>query len=98
MKLEGGFQGRTNKLVDSCYSYWQGAAGVLIQRIRKEMSDVDLSGGGGGGGGDGDMISSRSIITPSDDNGDLIINQLKLQQYILLCAQQQVNVVWYNKV
>ncbi|XP_040576755.1 protein farnesyltransferase subunit beta [Lepeophtheirus salmonis] len=25
MKLEGGFQGRTNKLVDSCYSFWQGA-------------------------------------------------------------------------
>ena len=22
-RLEGGFQGRTNKLVDSCYSYWQ---------------------------------------------------------------------------
>eukprot|EP00741_Cyanophora_paradoxa_P021298 tig00021348_g20558.t1 len=25
MRLEGGFHGRTNKLVDSCYSYWQGA-------------------------------------------------------------------------
>jgi len=23
--FEGGFQGRTNKLVDSCYSFWQGA-------------------------------------------------------------------------
>ena len=23
VKLEGGFQGRTNKLVDSCYSFWQ---------------------------------------------------------------------------
>ena len=23
MRLEGGFQGRTNKLVDSCYSFWQ---------------------------------------------------------------------------
>lgn len=22
MKLEGGFQGRTNKLVDGCYSFW----------------------------------------------------------------------------
>jgi protein farnesyltransferase subunit beta len=26
MKVEGGFQGRTNKLVDSCYSFWQGSA------------------------------------------------------------------------
>jgi len=25
MRLEGGFQGRTNKLVDSCYSYWMAA-------------------------------------------------------------------------
>jgi len=25
MRLEGGFQGRENKLVDSCYSFWQGA-------------------------------------------------------------------------
>lgn len=23
--FEGGFQGRTNKLVDGCYSFWQGA-------------------------------------------------------------------------
>ena len=23
VRLEGGFQGRTNKLVDSCYSFWQ---------------------------------------------------------------------------
>eukprot|EP01035_Chromulina_nebulosa_P022853 gene22853-29597_t len=23
LKLEGGFQGRTNKLVDACYSFWQ---------------------------------------------------------------------------
>jgi protein farnesyltransferase subunit beta len=22
MNLEGGFQGRTNKLVDGCYSFW----------------------------------------------------------------------------
>ena len=25
MRLEGGFQGRTHKLVDGCYSFWQGA-------------------------------------------------------------------------
>jgi protein farnesyltransferase subunit beta len=26
MRVEGGFSGRTNKLVDACYSFWQGAA------------------------------------------------------------------------
>ncbi|XP_074114319.1 farnesyl transferase beta subunit [Cotesia typhae] len=33
MKLEGGFQGRTNKLVDGCYSFWQGASFLLINAI-----------------------------------------------------------------
>ena len=38
MIKEGGFNGRTNKLVDSCYSYWQGSIfNMLI------MGDKDLS-------------------------------------------------------
>lgn len=28
--FEGGFNGRTNKLVDSCYSYWVGASHVML--------------------------------------------------------------------
>lgn len=30
MSKEGGFQGRTNKLVDSCYSFWQGSIFNLL--------------------------------------------------------------------
>ncbi|XP_019865145.2 protein farnesyltransferase subunit beta [Aethina tumida] len=33
MKFEGGFQGRTNKLVDGCYSFWQGGAFYLIYSL-----------------------------------------------------------------
>ena len=33
MRLEGGFQGRTNKLVDGCYSFWQGGAFPLIHAL-----------------------------------------------------------------
>ncbi|XP_063831321.1 protein farnesyltransferase subunit beta [Ostrinia nubilalis] len=33
MRVEGGFQGRTNKLVDGCYSFWQGAAFPIISAI-----------------------------------------------------------------
>lgn len=33
MRVEGGFQGRTNKLVDGCYSFWQGAALPIISAI-----------------------------------------------------------------
>lgn len=32
-RVEGGFQGRTNKLVDGCYSFWQGGVFPLIQRL-----------------------------------------------------------------
>lgn len=33
MRYEGGFQGRTNKLVDGCYSYWQGAIIPIVQTL-----------------------------------------------------------------
>jgi len=33
MRHEGGFQGRTGKLVDSCYSYWQAAVFSLLSMI-----------------------------------------------------------------
>lgn len=33
MKFEGGFQGRTNKLVDGCYSFWQGGAFPIIYEL-----------------------------------------------------------------
>lgn len=33
---EGGFCGRSNKLVDSCYSYWQGAVFPLIHPLLKK--------------------------------------------------------------
>ncbi|KXS16907.1 protein farnesyltransferase subunit beta [Gonapodya prolifera JEL478] len=32
MRFEGGFQGRTNKLVDGCYSFWQGGAFPLLEK------------------------------------------------------------------
>lgn len=35
--VEGGFMGRTNKLVDGCYSYWQGALIPLLQQLGPEL-------------------------------------------------------------
>lgn len=34
--LEGGFQGRTNKLVDGCYSFWQGAIFPIVSAIMSQ--------------------------------------------------------------
>ena len=33
MGVEGGFQGRTNKLVDGCYSFWQGGSFPLLEAV-----------------------------------------------------------------
>uniref|UniRef100_A0A1I8AJ98 Protein farnesyltransferase subunit beta n=1 Tax=Steinernema glaseri TaxID=37863 RepID=A0A1I8AJ98_9BILA len=35
MRYEGGFQGRSNKLVDGCYSYWQAAIFPLVEYTLK---------------------------------------------------------------
>ncbi|KAK4884664.1 hypothetical protein RN001_000935 [Aquatica leii] len=39
MRYEGGFQGRTNKLVDGCYSFWQGGAFPLIHSLLAREDD-----------------------------------------------------------
>lgn len=44
MRLEGGFQGRTNKLVDACYSFWMGGTFAIINAIldwKGELFDSD---------------------------------------------------------
>ena len=38
MPLEGGFQGRTNKLVDGCYSFWQGGTIGLLEHLVSEVA------------------------------------------------------------
>eukprot|EP01121_Diplochlamys_sp_Union-15-3_P002136 TRINITY_DN11856_c0_g1_i1.p1 TRINITY_DN11856_c0_g1~~TRINITY_DN11856_c0_g1_i1.p1 ORF type:complete len:352 (-),score=62.13 TRINITY_DN11856_c0_g1_i1:9-1064(-) len=38
MSLEGGFQGRTNKLVDGCYSFWQGGVYPILNDILKQKN------------------------------------------------------------
>eukprot|EP00112_Aurelia_sp_Birch-Aquarium-sp1_P017910 Seg420.7 transcript_id=Seg420.7/GoldUCD/mRNA.D3Y31 product="Protein farnesyltransferase subunit beta" protein_id=Seg420.7/GoldUCD/D3Y31 len=43
MRLEGGFQGRTNKLVDGCYSFWQGGLFPILHSVLQLYGDEDLS-------------------------------------------------------
>ncbi|CAH0480723.1 unnamed protein product [Peronospora belbahrii] len=37
MPFEGGYQGRTNKLVDGCYSFWQGAVPALLAEVLRQQ-------------------------------------------------------------
>lgn len=67
MRLEGGFEGRTNKLVDGCYSFWQGGAFPLIAAILKQGTPA------------GSFNTSDYWL----------FNQEALQEYILICCQNQ---------
>ncbi|TMW57612.1 hypothetical protein Poli38472_003537 [Pythium oligandrum] len=42
MPFEGGYQGRTNKLVDGCYSFWQGALPALLEDILAERYGTEV--------------------------------------------------------
>jgi protein farnesyltransferase subunit beta len=44
MTFEGGFQGRTNKLVDGCYSFWVGALLPLIHAVQRQKPVRDDQG------------------------------------------------------
>lgn len=43
LQVEGGFSGRTNKLVDACYSFWVGAALALVESVSSEPSMFNRS-------------------------------------------------------
>ncbi|KAG0242498.1 terpenoid cyclases/protein prenyltransferase alpha-alpha toroid [Mortierella sp. GBAus27b] len=46
MSLEGGFQGRTNKLVDGCYSFWMGGIfpiiGKMLENLEQDKDVLDF--------------------------------------------------------
>ena len=71
MRLEGGFQGRTNKLVDSCYSFWQGSIFAMLKKYAHICSPSIL-------------YDHNPDLT---FQGDLLFDQLSLQRYILECCQ-----------
>jgi protein farnesyltransferase subunit beta len=94
-RLEGGFQGRTNKLVDSCYSFWQGGALAIIHMIRTrghDLSDVEATAASLNSDHAGVEIEVASdgprIHVARDESGELSFNQKALQQYVLHCAQE----------
>ena len=98
MSYEGGFSGRSNKLVDACYSFWQaGALALTCQEVSmtSPMDDAHQE-------GDCDpwLACFRETGSPSDDQaartpisaaspaGELLMDVPMLERYILLCAQE----------
>ncbi|KAI0324706.1 terpenoid cyclases/Protein prenyltransferase [Cubamyces sp. BRFM 1775] len=75
----GGFRGRTNKLVDGCYSWWVGGCVVLVEALLGVGVLHDLPNEGDGGEEEGHKAW--------DDVDDSLFDRKALQEYIL-CAGQ----------
>lgn len=98
MPLEGGFQGRTNKLVDGCYSFWQGGAFAVLKMIQDgyrhrefkyiNLPDAPYDPAEADSVEQGDVSPSFAMHSATDEAGDLYMNQLRLQMYMLCCCQQ----------
>lgn len=78
MRLEGGFQGRTNKLVDGCYSFWQGATVPIIQSlILQNQSSENIL----------ENFESIDTIQNSLLAKEILFDHSCLQEYILMACQ-----------
>ncbi|KAJ7641342.1 terpenoid cyclases/protein prenyltransferase alpha-alpha toroid [Roridomyces roridus] len=73
----GGFKGRTNKLVDGCYSWWVGGAFGLLESVGIDPAAVSSSVRSDTQAEDGDW----------DDVDDSLLNRKALQEYILFAGQ-----------
>ncbi|KAI9458704.1 terpenoid cyclases/protein prenyltransferase alpha-alpha toroid [Russula earlei] len=80
----GGFKGRTNKLVDGCYSWWVGGAFALLEALGMSPSvpaSVPVH--------ENETASDASPLAENgwDDADDSFFNRQALQEYILLAGQ-----------
>lgn len=71
MSYEGGFQGRTNKLVDGCYSFWVGGLFPILDFLLKPQGKTEGE------------IEEKAGTTGQTWLSD----QWSLQKYVLVCCQ-----------
>jgi len=77
LTYEGGFAGRTNKLVDGCYTFWQGATCGILEHLH-----ADAASGGF-------ITPNEPAAEPASGSGPRrVFNSETLQRYTLMCAQQ----------
>ena len=72
MGAEGGFQGRTNKLVDGCYSFWQGGSFPLLHAAIQQRHRS---------GGEGAATTRRRRARLP------FFNARALLDYVMVCCQ-----------
>ncbi|XP_043808620.1 protein farnesyltransferase subunit beta-like isoform X2 [Manihot esculenta] len=98
--VECGFQGRTNKLVDGCYSFWQGGVFALLKGLHSvngehvafsDAEEGDSATDGTSEGEDGNSLGTDETchIKRGVGDGEMapLFHSVALQQYIILCPQ-----------
>ena len=75
---EGGLSGRTNKLVDGCYSHWVGGCWPLIEACLNERDD----------GGPETAAARAQNLHPTQNS---LYSRVSLMRYILCCCQDDTN-------
>ncbi|KAJ0342886.1 hypothetical protein COL922a_000710 [Colletotrichum nupharicola] len=78
---EGGFSGRTNKLVDGCYSHWVGGCWPLIDAVLKGASELEEE---ETAAADQQQKQQQSRTTPAEGS---LYSREGLIRYILCCGQ-----------
>ncbi|KAG5733406.1 Protein farnesyltransferase subunit beta [Termitomyces sp. T112] len=73
----GGFRGRTNKLVDGCYSWWCGGAFALLEALGVGKQENDAA----------PAKEGESLTEEWADVDDSLFNRRALQEYILYAGQ-----------
>lgn len=81
----GGFCGRSNKLIDSCYSYWQGAVFPLLHPFLDLVNDIS----GDKNNGQSDEIDDNNEKETNKLLNNWIMNSAALQDYVLNQCQAQ---------
>ncbi len=97
MAYEGGFSGRCNKLVDGCYSFWQGGAMAIVSSCYVE-GETPSSKNDSNAKDPWLERYERSITKTSNETDTswglenlpfpLLFDVAMLERYILLCAQE----------
>lgn len=78
MSFEGGFSGRTNKLVDACYSYWVGGVVPIVQaHLMAKTRAANFS-------DSPNCSNSLNDTLPTD----WLFNESALQGYLFFCCQE----------
>ncbi|KAI0795986.1 terpenoid cyclases/Protein prenyltransferase [Abortiporus biennis] len=83
----GGFKGRTNKLVDGCYSWWVGGCVGLVEGLLGFGHSNPLHSESQSKGEDEGMKGEDKENEEWDDVDDSLFNRKALQEYILYAGQ-----------